>query len=75
MANHKTSLSFARLPDTELNAFAGTVITKMTGNLNFPTPLVSMADLTAAQPGAGNRPRPNATLLRNENSKERAILF
>ena len=49
MPTYRTSLAFTRLSDAPLNSFAGTVITKMTGNPAFPTPVVSMTALTDAR--------------------------
>ncbi|HTD68558.1 MAG TPA: fibronectin type III domain-containing protein [Candidatus Limnocylindria bacterium] len=54
MATYRTSLSFARLPDAGLNSFAETVVQKMTGNPAFATPLVSLANITAAQTAFAN---------------------
>jgi hypothetical protein len=47
----QVSFKFASLPDTELDNFAGTVFTKMTGNAAFPTPpaTATLAMLDAAQ--------------------------
>jgi len=47
MPSVRISLSFGKLPDGNLEAFASGVVQNMTGNTAFPTPLVSMADLTA----------------------------
>src|SRR4051794_9993884 len=49
MSTYKTSLAFARLPDTELSSFAGNVVTKLTDNEGYTSPLVTMAVLSAAQ--------------------------
>ncbi|MEP6663429.1 MAG: fibronectin type III domain-containing protein [Verrucomicrobiota bacterium] len=49
MSTYRTSLAFARLPDAPLNTFGENVITRLTGNPGFTTPLVSMAVLTGAQ--------------------------
>jgi hypothetical protein len=49
MATYHVSLSFAQLPDSELDEFTGAVVAGLTGNAAFPTPAVSIADLTAAQ--------------------------
>jgi hypothetical protein len=49
MSTYRTSLAFARLADSPLNTFSENVITKMTNNPGFTTPLVSMAALTSAQ--------------------------
>jgi hypothetical protein len=49
MATYHVSLSFAQLPDSDLDEFTGAVIAGLTGNAAFPTPAVSIADLTAAQ--------------------------
>jgi hypothetical protein len=44
----KVSLGFAKLPDTELDNFAQAVIDAMTGNTNYPSPPVTMANLQTA---------------------------
>ncbi len=49
MSTYRTSLAFARLSDSPLNTFGENVVTKMTSNPGFTTPLISMATLTAAQ--------------------------
>jgi hypothetical protein len=49
MSTYRVSLAFARLPDGGLDTFTGNVIAKMTGNLSFENPLVSMAALGAAR--------------------------
>jgi len=46
---YRVSLSYARLPDSDLDGFACGVVLSLTGNPAFPTPLVPMADLTTAQ--------------------------
>jgi hypothetical protein len=48
MAN-KVSLGFGKLGDTGLDNFAQSVIDGMTGNANFPTPPVTMANLRTAK--------------------------
>jgi hypothetical protein len=45
----KVSLGFAKLPDTELDNFAQTIIDTMTGNTSYPSPPVTMANLQAAK--------------------------
>lgn len=45
----KVSLGFARLPDAELDNFTQGVIERMTGNVAFPTPPVTMANLQTAK--------------------------
>src|SRR5712692_1438409 len=45
----RTSLSFARIPDTELDNFAQGVIDAMTGNAAYPAPPVTIANLQAAK--------------------------
>ena len=45
----KVALGFARLPDSELSAFSETVVTKMTNNPGYVTPLVPLPDLTAGK--------------------------
>lgn len=49
MSTQHVSLAFTQLPDSELDEFAGGVITNMTGNTSFPTPAVSMAALGTAR--------------------------
>jgi hypothetical protein len=44
----KVSLGFAKLPDTALDNFAQAVIDAMTGNTNYPSPPVTMANLQTA---------------------------
>jgi hypothetical protein len=45
----KVSLSFGRLPDTELDNFAQGVIDALTGNAAFPAPPVTLVNLQAAR--------------------------
>ncbi|HYX31437.1 MAG TPA: fibronectin type III domain-containing protein [Pyrinomonadaceae bacterium] len=45
----KVSLSFGRMPDTELDNFAQGVTDAMTGNAAFPTPPVTLVNLQAAK--------------------------
>lgn len=45
----KVSLSFARMPDTELDNFAQAVIQSLTGNAQYASPPVTMAALQAAK--------------------------
>ena len=45
----KVSLGFAKLPDTELDNFAQSVIDAMTGNATYPTPPVTLANLQTAK--------------------------
>jgi hypothetical protein len=49
MAIYHISLSFAQLPDSELDEFTSGVVAGLTGNPAFTTPAVSLADLSAAQ--------------------------
>ena len=49
MANYKVSLSFASLPDPGLDEFASNIVVSLTGNAAYPTPLVPLATLDAAQ--------------------------
>ncbi|MGH7953394.1 MAG: fibronectin type III domain-containing protein [Limisphaerales bacterium] len=49
MTPYHVSLSFAQLPDSDLDEFTGAVVAGLTGNAAFPTPAVSLADLSAAQ--------------------------
>jgi hypothetical protein len=46
--NLRVSLSFARVPDTDLDNFAQGVIAAMTGNAAYPSPPVTMAALQTA---------------------------
>lgn len=48
MAIYTVSLGFARLPDSELSDFSITVVTKMTNNSSYPTPIIALPDITAA---------------------------
>ncbi len=48
MANLKVSFGFARLSDGDLSAFTENVITQLTGNASFPTPLISVDSLKSA---------------------------
>ncbi len=43
------SLGFAKLPDTELDNFAQTIINELTGNAAYPTPPVTLANLQTAR--------------------------
>src|ERR1700693_922453 len=47
--NLRILLSFARVPDTELDNFAQTVIDGMTGNATYPTPPVTIPNLQLAK--------------------------
>jgi len=49
MANYRVSLSFTGLSDSDLDEFAGNIVVSLTGNAAFPTPLVPLATLGAAQ--------------------------
>jgi hypothetical protein len=48
MSYYRTSLGFARLSDAELVTFTESLVTHMTGNAAFPTPLVPLASITTA---------------------------
>src|SRR5947209_19998937 len=48
MANYRVSLSFAQLSDAKLDEFTENVVSSMTGNTNYPTPPVAVADISAA---------------------------
>jgi len=48
MAHYKISLSFAKLPDGELVAFAGNTTVEMTDNLAFVNPGVPLAEMSEA---------------------------
>ncbi len=45
----RVSLSFARIPDTELDNFAQSIIDAMTGNASYPSPPITMANLQSAK--------------------------
>ena len=47
--NLRVSLGFARVPDTELDNFAQSIIDAMTGNAAYPAPPVTMANLQTAK--------------------------
>jgi len=49
MPQYRVALAFAQLPDTALDDFAGAVVTGLTGNAAFPTPPVTVAQLSALQ--------------------------
>ena len=48
MKNPRAIISFAKLSDSELESTALSIIDSMTNNANFPTPIPSIADVTAA---------------------------
>ncbi|HVU27042.1 MAG TPA: fibronectin type III domain-containing protein [Verrucomicrobiae bacterium] len=49
MANYRVSLAFTNLPDSGLDEFASNIVASLTGNASFPTPLIPLTDITAAQ--------------------------
>ena len=49
MPNYRVSLSFAALPDSDLDEFASNIVVSLTGNAAYPTPLVPLATLGTAQ--------------------------
>ena len=49
MTNYRVSLSFTNLPDSRVDEFAANIVVSLTGNAAFPTPLVPLAALGAAQ--------------------------
>ena len=49
MLNYRVSLSFTGLSDSDLDEFASNIVVSLTGNTAFPTPLVPLAALNAAQ--------------------------
>jgi len=49
MVNYRVSLSFTGLSDSDLDEFAGNIVVSLTGNAAFPTPLVPLTALGAAQ--------------------------
>ena len=51
MNRFRVSISFAHLPDADLDEFASNVITSITGNASFPTPPVPLIALNAGQTG------------------------
>jgi hypothetical protein len=46
MPTYRVSLGFAQMPDTALDDFAGAVVAGLTGNAAFPSPPVTVAQLT-----------------------------
>jgi len=48
MPNYRTSLAFAQLPDGDLPIFAQNTVTQMTENEGFPTPRVTLGNITVA---------------------------
>jgi hypothetical protein len=46
MPQYRVSLAFAQLPDDSLDEFAGAIIAGVTANAAFPTPPVTVAQLT-----------------------------
>ena len=46
MNSNRVSLAFMRVSDAELIAFTENVVAKLTGNASFPTPVVTIANLT-----------------------------
>jgi hypothetical protein len=49
MSNYRVNLGFAGYSDADVNEFTSGVIASLTGNVNFPTPPIAAADLTALQ--------------------------
>ncbi|MGA3143328.1 MAG: fibronectin type III domain-containing protein [Verrucomicrobiota bacterium] len=49
MLNYRVSLSFTGLSDSDLDEFASNIVVSLTGNAAFPTPLVPLKTLDAAQ--------------------------
>ena len=49
MPRYRVLLTFAYLPDADLDEFASNVIVSLTGNASFPTPSVPLIALTAGQ--------------------------
>src|SRR5205809_63383 len=80
MSLYKVTLSFAQLADAQLDEFTENIISSMTGNTNYPTPAVALADLqtqldaftatlaAAAQGGL------QATAAKN-NAREQLLVF
>src|SRR5256885_1858933 len=54
MLTFRVLYSFTRLPDAALQAFAGSVVAKMTGNAGYPTPRVALVALNAIATGFGD---------------------
>jgi hypothetical protein len=48
MAKLRATFAFTRLSDGDLSAFAENVVTQMTGNASFPTPLIGLDSLKSA---------------------------
>lgn len=51
----RVSLSFARVPDTDLDNFAQGIINGLTGNAAYPSPPVTMTALQAAKDDFTNK--------------------
>ena len=49
MASLRVALGFAQLPDSEVSDFSGSVVSKMTNNPGYVTPIVPLPDITAAR--------------------------
>jgi hypothetical protein len=49
MLNYRVSFSFTGLSDSDLDEFASNIVVSLTGNAAFPTPLVPLKTLDAAQ--------------------------
>lgn len=49
MAKQKARISFSRMTDTQLDQKADFIVTRMTGNPLFATPIPDLADVTAAR--------------------------
>ena len=49
MVNYRVLLSFVSWSDSDLDEFAGNIVVSLTGNAAFPTPLVPLTALGAAQ--------------------------
>jgi hypothetical protein len=73
MLNYRVSLSFTGLSDADLDEFAGNIVVSLTGNTAFPTPLVPLAALGAAQSAfhdavlAAAQGGTQLTAIKNEN--------
>ena len=53
ISNYRVNLGFAGYSDANLGDFADNIIAGLTGNANFPTPTVPLADVTAQRTAFG----------------------
>ena len=78
MPNIRTNRKFAALSDPDLSRFAGKVIDGLTGNTQFPTPPVLVAELTIAKGSFDNavmKADKGASLAVAQKNAARAVLI